>query len=76
MKDDINWKQELLDSAKFNKQAENLLKNGAKSLTDGWYLQALYVRWKKLKGLHLKDPKENKGQLQTSFKEFEKRNKL
>ena len=76
MKEDINWKQELLDSARFNKKEENLLKNGAKSLTDGWYFQALYVRWKKLKGLHLKDPKENKGQLQTSFKEFEKRNKL
>ena len=76
MKDDINWRQELLDSAKFNKKTENLLKNGAKSLSESWYLQALYVRWKKLKGLHLKDPKENKGQLQSSFKEFERRNNL
>ena len=76
--DDTNWKEEILGSLEFNqtKFASKLLKNGAKSLTDGWYLQALYVRWKKLKGLHLKDPKENKGQLQTSFKEFEKRNKL
>ena len=30
----IDWKQELLDSAKFNKKQEKLLKNGAKSLTN------------------------------------------
>ena len=74
--DSNNWKKELLDSKILNKKESNLLKNGAKSLSESWYLQALYVRWKKLKGLHLKDPKENKGQLQSSFKEFEKRNNL
>ena len=47
----IDWKQELLDSEKFNKKQENLLKNGAKSLTDSWLLGALYIRWKKLKGI-------------------------
>ena len=50
---DIDWKQELLDSQKFNKKEEQLLKNGAKSLTDSWYLGALYVRYKRLKELRM-----------------------
>ncbi|WP_413678934.1 hypothetical protein [Prochlorococcus sp. MIT 0916] len=45
----INWKEELLDSAKFNKKQENLLKIGSKSLTDSWLIGVLYTRWKKLK---------------------------
>ena len=49
MTEKIDWQQELLDSAKFNKKQENLLKNGAKSLTDSWFLGALYTRWKKMK---------------------------
>ena len=68
----IDWKQELLDSQRFNKKAEKLLKAGAKSLTDSWYLGALYVRYKRLKGIK-DDTKENQGQLQSSFKEFEKK---
>ena len=68
-----NWKKELLDSQIFNQKESNLLKNGAKSLTDSWWLQALYVRWKKLKGFEDTDI-ENKGQLQSSFKEFERKN--
>ena len=67
----IDWKQELLDSQRFNKKAEKLLKEGAKSLTDSWYLGALYVRYKRLKGIK-DDIKENKEQLQSSFKEFNK----
>ena len=51
MPEKIDWKQELLDSAKFNKKQENLLKNGTKSLTDNWLLGALYIRWRKLKGI-------------------------
>jgi len=66
----IDWKQELLDSQRFNKKEEKLLKEGAKSLTDSWYLGALYMRYKRLKGIK-DDTKENKGQLQTSFREFE-----
>ena len=54
MTEKIDWKQELLDSEKFNKKQENLLKNGAKSLTDSWLLGALYIRWKKLKTLENK----------------------
>ena len=44
MTEKIDWKQELLDSEKFNKKQENLLKNGAKSLTDSWLL----VTWRSL----------------------------
>ena len=65
-----DWKQELLESQSFNKFQEKLLKNGAKSLSQSWLLGALYTRWRKLKGLNLNDPKENTGQMQSSFKEF------
>ena len=68
----IDWKQELLDSQIFNKKESNLLKNGAKSLTDSWWLQALYFRWKKIKGYKNPDS-ENKGQFRSSFKEFEQK---
>ena len=71
--DDTNWKEEILGSLEFNqtKFASKLLKNGAKSLTDSWWLQALYVRWKKLKGY--KDPDiQNKGQFQSKFKDLGK----
>ena len=66
---EINWKQELLDSQRFNKKEEKLLKDGAKSLTDSWYLGALYMRYKRLKGIK-DDTQENKGQFQSSFKKL------
>ena len=66
----VDWKQEFLESGRFNKFEEKLLKNGAKSLMQGFYLGLLYTRWRKLKGLYLNDPKENTGQMQSSFKEF------
>jgi len=34
MIEEINWRQELLDSANFNGKQEKILKNGGKSLTD------------------------------------------
>ena len=69
---DIDWKQELLDSQRFNKKEEKLLKEGAKSLTDSWYLGALYLRYKVLKGIK-DDTKENKGQFQSSFKKLKEK---
>ena len=51
MTEKIDWKQELLDSAKFKKKPENLLKNSAKSFPDNWLLRARYIRWKTLKGI-------------------------
>tara|TARA_B100000579_G_scaffold264532_1_gene218073 strand:+ start:497 stop:694 length:198 start_codon:yes stop_codon:yes gene_type:complete len=50
MTEKIDWEQELLDSEKFNKKQENLLKNGATSLIDSWLVGARYIGWIKLKG--------------------------
>ena len=76
MNQNIDWKQELLESGRFNKFQEKLLKDGAKNYMQGIYLGYLYSRWRKLKGLNLTDPIENKGQLQSSFKEFARKIKL
>ena len=66
---EINWREELLDSAKFNKKEENLLRHGAKSLAQSWHLGALYIRWKKLTG-YREPPTPN---CQSSFLEWEHR---
>ena len=72
MKQNINWKEELLASSNFNNKFEkNLLENGAKNFMQGIYLGYMYSRWRKLKGLNLNDPKENSGQMQSSFKDFQ-----
>ena len=39
----------------------------------GIYLGYMYSRWRKIRGLDKDDPIENKGQMQSSFKQFEKR---
>ena len=76
MKEDINWKQEILASQQFNnKFARNLLENGAKNYMQGIYLGYMYSRWRKMRGLDKDDPKENTGQMQSSFKDFEKKTK-
>ena len=72
MRQEINWKKEILESRRFNSKFEkNLLENGAKNFMQGIYLGYMYSRWRKLKGLNLNDPKENSGQMQSTFKEFE-----
>ena len=72
MKEEIDWKKEILESMKFNRKFEmNLLENRAKNFMQGIYLGYMYSRWRKLKGLNLNDPKGNSGQMQSSFKEFE-----
>ena len=74
MKEDINWKQEILASQQFNnKFARNLLENGAKNYMQGIYLGYMYSRWRKIRGLDKDDPEENKGHMKSSFKEFEKK---
>ena len=67
--DDSNWREEY-KSYTSNKSHLELLHNGAKSLSQSWVLGALYNEWKKIKGYNKLDPKENEGQLQSSFKEF------
>ena len=72
MKEEIDWKKEILESKRFNNKFEkNLLENGAKNFMQGIYLGYMYSRWRKLKGLNLNDPRENSGQMQSTFKEFE-----
>ena len=76
MKEEIDWKKEILESRRFNsKFQKNLLKDGAKNFMQGIYLGYMYSRWKKLKGYDKFDPKENTGQMQSSLKEFWKRTK-
>ena len=69
MTEKIDWKQEILDSAKFNTQQENLLKNRAKSLTNTWLLGVLYTRWKKLKDIR----EQPSPDCSSSFQEWNKK---
>ncbi len=69
MTEKIDWKQELLDSEKFNKKQKKRLKIDTKSLTDSWLLGALYIRWKKLKGIR----KQPSPDCRASFQEWNKK---
>ena len=72
MKQEIDWKKELLESGRFNNQfSKDLLENGAKNFMQGIYLGYMYSRWRKIRGLDKDEPRENKGQMQSSFKDFE-----
>ena len=74
MTEKINWQQELLESGKFNdKFSKNLLEHGARNFMQGIYLGYMYSRWRKIRGLDKGDLGENGGQMQSSFKEFEKK---
>ena len=74
MKEEIDWKKELLESGRFNdKFRKNLLEDCAKNFMQGIYLGYMYSRWRKIRGLDKIDPVENTGQIQSSFKEFEKK---
>ena len=68
--DDSNWREEFKNYTT-NKRYLELLDNGAKSISQGWILGSLYNKWKKMKGYDRYDPIENKGQLQSSFKDWE-----
>ena len=71
MKQEIDWKKEILESGRFNdKFSRGLLENGAKNYLQGVYLGYMYSRWRKIRGLDKDDPKENKGQLQSSLGKF------
>ena len=67
MKQEIDWKKELLESGRFNNQfSKDLLENGAKNFMQGIYLGYMYSRWKKVRGLDKDDQLENKGQMQSN----------
>ena len=69
MSEEINWREELLESANFNGKQERILREGPRSLVDSWILGALYSRWKKLRG-YREPPVPN---CQPSFQEFNKK---
>ena len=69
MSEEINWREELLESANFNGKQERILREGPRSLVDSWILGALYSRWKKLSG-YREPPFPN---CQSSFQEFNKK---
>ena len=74
MKEKINWQKELIESGKFNdKFSKNLLENGAKNFMQGIYFGYMYSRWRKIRELDKDDHIENKGQMQSSFIDFEKK---
>ena len=74
MTEKIDWKKEILESGRFNGKFErNLLENGAKNFMQGIYLGYMYSRYRKIRGLDKDAPVENKGQMQSSFIEFEKK---
>ena len=74
MKQEIDWENELLESGRFNNQfSKDLLENCAKNFMQSIYLGYMYSRWKKIRGLDKDDPLENKGQMQSSFKDFERK---
>ena len=76
MTEKIDWKKEILESGRFNSKFEkNLLENGAKNFMQGIYLGYMYSRYRKIRGLDKDDPVENKGQMQSSLKEFWKQTK-
>jgi len=70
--DDSNWREDYKQYTSDKRYLE-LLENGPKSLSQSWILGALYNEWKKIKGYNKLDPKENEGQLQSSFKQFNKK---
>ena len=74
MTEKINWQKELLESGKFNdKFSKYLLEHVPKNFMQGIYLGYAYSRWRKIRDLDKDDPLENTGQMQSSFKEFEKK---
>ena len=74
MKEEIDWEKEILASGRFNnKFSRNLLEKGAKNYMQSIYIGYMYARWRKMRGLDKDDPKENIGQMQSSFKDFEEK---
>ena len=66
--DNSNWREDYKNYTS-NKMELDLLENGPKSLSQSWILQALHQKWMRRNGYKYPDT-ENKGQLQSSFKEW------
>ncbi len=60
MREEIDWKKELLESGKFNnKFSKNILENGTKNFMQGIYLGYMYSRWRKIRSLDKDDLVDN-----------------
>ncbi len=70
--DDSNWRNEYIDikSTQLSKKQVELLEKGPTQLSQAWLLGAMHNDWKRIKGYKDDYPKENKGQCQSSLKEF------
>ena len=62
--DDSNWREESLPYHT-GRQAE-LLRDGPKSLSQSWLMQAMYGKWKKMKGYKEPEPPD----VSSSMSEF------
>jgi len=50
MKEEIDWKKELIESEKFNnKFSKNILENGTKNYMQEIYMGYIYNRWRKIR---------------------------
>ena len=50
MKEEIDWKKELIESGNFNnKFAKNILENDAKNYMQEIYIGYIYNRWRKIR---------------------------
>ena len=64
--DDSNWREEYMSytSSKYDLE---LLENGPRSLAQSWMMQAMYGKWKKIKGYKDPEPPD----CSSSLKEWE-----
>ena len=63
---DESWREEYLGMKAHGKLNTELLKNGPKSISQSWLMQAMHNDWKKKKGI--KDPEPPN--VKSSMKEF------
>ena len=67
----MNWREDMLDTKqRLSKYKVELLKNGAKSLSQSWILNVYYQDWNRMKGINPTPPPPN---CQSSFKEWNKK---
>ena len=66
--DDSNWREEQ-KAFTSNKRHLELLENGPKSLSQSWILHSLHQQWM-ISNVYKYPDTENKGQLKSSFKEW------
>ena len=64
---ETNWREEY-KAYTSNKKELELLENGPKSLSQSWYMGALYQRWKKIKGIKDPEPPDCQSSMSEFFK--------